>query len=175
MGQYFRHLRKIPWIPEFKWVDTAEEAADTINRPHKDYPERVSDTKLAIQNIHLFAEDAEPSIDTDYLLGVHYQVFGEEKHAGQFRRVNVKVGDHVCPHPSVLESMMEDLVHIHKDRFQTMNDFSNPLGAKVIIDWYTDFETIHPFEDGDGRVGGIIVALFSHKWFPEKGYLVPGQ
>ena len=179
MGQYFRHLRKIPWIPEFKWVSTVEEAADTINRPYEDYPNRVFDTQEAIEYGLEIEGKFEVSISELNLCSIHHWVFHNTLHAGNYRNFNVRVGDHICPHPSVLEGLMSDLVLIHTPFIQdieTSSRFNKILGAKeVLTDWYSDFETIHPFEDGNGRVGGIIVALFSHKWFPENGYLVPCQ
>ncbi len=172
MGQYFRHLRKIPWIPEFKWVSTVEEAADTINKPHEDYPTRVSNTQLILENREGFGI----SISKLNLTSIHHWVFNDTPHAGNYRNVNVKVGDHVCPHPSVLEELMSDLVLIHTPKIVKDRDWEVvKCPVEELTDWYTDLETIHPFEDGNGRVGGIIVALFSHKWFPEKGYLVPCQ
>jgi fido (protein-threonine AMPylation protein) len=27
--------------------------------------------------------------------------------------------------------------------------------------WYQQFETIHPFIDGNGRVGGVVIAVLS--------------
>ncbi len=182
MGQYFRYLRKIPWIPGFKWVSTVEEAADTINRPHEDYPYRVGDTKEAIEESQEFTDYISPCIEISYLQGIHYQVFGNESHGGQFRTVNVRIGDYIPPKFDTIYSMMEQLVLLTGTRLDHSNKVAvfadrgrNISYIENLVDWYTDFETIHPFEDGNGRVGGIIIALFSYKWFPEKGYLVPCQ
>ena len=36
------------------------------------------------------------------------------------------------------------------------------LHTENLIHWYSDFETIHLYQDGNGRTGGIIVAAFSY-------------
>ena len=161
MGQYFRHLRTVPWIPIFKWVDSIAEAADRINLPHKDYPARIPTTHLAIDSKAL-------PIDIKSLRKIHKKVFGDTPHGGKFRKVNVRVGSHVAPEHSQVSSLMKELL-LHR--------WVNPLiqTEEALIDWYTDFETIHPFQDGNGRVGGIVVAQYSHLWFPEKGWMASQQ
>ena len=48
-----------------------------------------------------------------------------------------------------------------------------PISQENLRHWYFDFETIHPFVDGNGRVGGIIIAAATHR---QHGiYLAPGQ
>ena len=46
---------------------------------------------------------------------------------------------------------------------------------EILLDWYSDFETIHPFQDGNGRVGGVVVAVYSNLWSTEGKYLAPCQ
>ena len=166
MGQYFRHLRIAPWNPTFKWVDSIAEAADMINRPHEDYPTRIPTTHLAI--------DSKVSpISARALRKTHKNVFGDTPHGGKFRKVNVRVGHHVAPKHSQVSALMKDLCDIHTHLIKADKDYARPTQA--LIDWYTDFETIHPFQDGNGRVGGIVVAQYSHLWFPEKGWMASQQ
>jgi fido (protein-threonine AMPylation protein) len=49
--------------------------------------------------------------------------------------------------------------------------YGRPETVEALKGWYTDFETIHPFQDGNGRVGGVIVAAWSHMLEPDRGYL----
>ena len=161
MGQYFKHLRTVPWNPTFKWVDSIAEAADMINLPHEDYPMRIPATQLAIESKVL-------PMDTKSLHKIHKKVFGDMSFGGKFRDLNVRVGLHVAPNHSQVSSLMKELL-LHR--------WVNPLiqTEEALIDWYTDFETIHPFQDGNGRVGGIVVAQYSHLWFPEKGWMASQQ
>lgn len=167
MGQYFRHLRIAPWNPTFKWVDSIAEAADMINLPHEDYPMRVPTTHLAIESKIL-------PMDIKSLHKIHKKVFGDTPHGGKFREVNVRVGSHVAPEHSQVSALIKKLL---VKTYMELSSIHSPLiqNEEVLIDWYTDFETIHPFQDGNGRVGGIVVAQYSHLWFPEKGWMASQQ
>lgn len=64
--------------------------------------------------------------------------------AGEYRDVQVRIGGEIPPHPSVVEDLMDELV----DR--------TPTTGVEAINWHVDFEKIHPFQDGNGRVGRLL-------------------
>jgi len=167
MARHFEHLRKRSWSPGFHWVKTVDEAADAINLPHEDFPFRVEATVFAVENQFL-----RPTtkgwmwIDNRRLLRIHQRVFGDQSFAGRWRDVRVGIGDHIAPDPERVPHLMEELEVRH---------WENMFSVEALKDWYWDFETIHPFQDGNGRVGGIILGSYSHAWHPNKGYLVPEQ
>ncbi len=66
--------------------------------------------------------------------------------AGEYRSVQVRVGSDVPPHPTIVEDLIDDLL----DRVPS-------TGAEA-IQWHVDFEKIHPFADGNGRVGRLLYA-----------------
>ena len=78
---YFDHLRAIPWSPTFTWVPTAHEAADRINRPHEDYPLRVSQTELALLHVR-----GQASVPNTTILEVHRIIFGDKPFVGSGER-----------------------------------------------------------------------------------------
>lgn len=77
--------------------------------------------------------------------------------AGKFRNCNVRVGDYVAPTFDQVKRLMEQWL-MNFSRVETVK-----LGAKVfpcelkIKKAHVVFEKIHPFEDGNGRVGRIIM------------------
>lgn len=157
----FGHLRAIPWDPSFEWVATAREAANQINSFHEDYPKYVDITKSTLLGV---ASLRIPYIRNSTLLNVHGRIFSDQPLAGKWREVNVRVGSHFPPEKSRIANLMKNL----EDAYLISD-------CKDLADWYTDFETIHPFQDGNGRVGGVIVAAYSHCMHPERGWYTPKQ
>lgn len=89
-------------------------------------------------------------------------VRGDEKSPGEFRKSQNWIGYAGCtlntasfipPAPSEMEKSLNDLEkYIHEDSFI-------PNLIKIALIHY-QFETIHPFLDGNGRMGRLLIVLF---------------
>lgn len=105
---------------------------------------------------------------------------------GEYKsRPNEVGGNKTCPPEKVTEEIKKLLTNYNKKQTKTIND---------IIKFHKDFETIHPFQDGNGRVGRLIMfkeclannivpfiiedefKLYYYRglkeWNNEKGYLI---
>ena len=156
---YFGHLRKYPWEPTFSWLGTSAEAADQINSFHEDYPKYVEATKLALDGV-----EARSRILNSQLSAIHRSIFSDQPFTGKWREVNVVVGIHRPPSVKEIGRLMSELENLYVISY-----------LDTLIEWYKDFETIHPFQDGNGRVGGVIVAAYSHSLYPDSGWLTVEQ
>ena len=76
--------------------------------------------------------------------------------AGSFRAVNVAVGEHIAPPHTQVSTLMQQL-------FAWLADSDEHLLIKSCVFHY-EFEFIHPFRDGNGRIGRLwqSVILMAH-------------
>lgn len=81
---------------------------------------------------------------------------------GCYRMYNVRIGQRLCPSPFLILSQMKDLVQRINEFQETRNHKTETRAdkgelLKQISDFHFDFEEIHPFIDGNGRTGRILV------------------
>lgn len=103
-------------------------------------------------------------LNLDLIKRLHEKVFsGAEMKTGNFRTKQVWIGSggagidqaqYVPPPPEEIEGLLGNLVkYINDPEIDEM-----PVLIKIAIAHY-QFEAIHPFEDGNGRIGRLLVLL----------------
>lgn len=94
-------------------------------------------------------------LDRDTILLLHAMLIGgiDDDIAGRFRKKGeyVRVGMHIAPAPEQVEHMIEDTL-------QAFAGDLEPFFVDRIAKFHLDFERIHPFNDGNGRIGRVIIA-----------------
>lgn len=90
----------------------------------------------------------------DIILVLHQMLIGniDDNIAGRFRTKGeyVRVGTHIAPPPEQVESLIEQTLQ------NFMSDIESFFSDKV-AKFHLDFETVHPFNDGNGRIGRVII------------------
>ena len=154
------------WKPTFNWVETSTESASQINSFHDDFPKFSRSTRVVIDELSEYAVPVRVSQNS--IMNVHYQIFkhkGQSFQPGRYRECDVIVGNYKPPNYKWVGMHMQDLVNEH--------EYIHDL--KELYDFYCKLESIHPFVDGNGRVGGTLVAIISHAISPANGYWTPCQ
>ena len=96
----------------------------------------------------------EMEIDKETIILLHQMLLGgiNDQIAGRFRETGeyVRVGTHVAPPPEQVERLADAL----------LLEYTSDLGSFFldrIVRFHLGFETIHPFNDGNGRIGRTII------------------
>ena len=92
-------------------------------------------------------------LSKELILLIHQMLIGgiDDKIAGRFRGQGefVRVSTHIAPAPEHIERMIENLL------IEYSSDH-NAYFVDKISKFHLDFERIHPFVDGNGRIGRVL-------------------
>jgi Fic family protein len=125
-------------------------------------PREIQEARNAIKAYDLYTR-WQPSAEKDLLAAHGVLMSGLLDAPGTYRSggVGVMAGDeviHMAPPASRVPSLMRDLLHWLKTTDE------HPLIASSVFHY--EFEFIHPFEDGNGRMGRLWQTLILSQWNP---------
>ena len=140
---------------------------ENTNRNVSDVVNYIKATEFALNRLHSLPLCNRLIKETHAVLmeGVR----GQEKSPGEFRYSQNWIGGqgstiqnarYIPPNPEDMQTAMSDL-----EKYMTGDDSLDPLIQAALIHY--QFETTHPFLDGNGRVGRLLITLF----LMEKGIL----
>lgn len=143
---------------------TLEETREIIhdkfapNKPLRDIKETEAHSKVFLAMLN-----NKEKITKELLLRWHKDIFGEVKEgiSGRFRDYLVRVGPYLAPDWQDVEDLMKELVVFINENLGRMSPIE--LAGRS----HYKFEKIHPFGDGNGRIGRLLMNyILWHEGYP---------
>ena len=124
------------------------------NKPIRDIQETINHSKTFFKAIN-----EKSDISADMIVRWHKEIFLDTKQdiAGRFRDYLVRVGDYGAPDWQDINKLIKELFEWYSKNKKMMHPVE--LAARA----HYKFEKIHPFGDGNGRVGRLITAYLLRK------------
>ena len=116
----------------------------------------IFEAKNLARVINYIRKSKEKELNQELILLFHKMLIGgiDDNIAGRFRQKGeyVRVGTHIAPAPEHVQRMIESIIL----------DYASDLDTYFldkIAKFHLDFETIHPFNDGNGRIGRVLICF----------------
>lgn len=161
------------WQPTFTNVDDVRIAADSILRPHEDYCLAMHDVVVnIIEREVAFAKTQEVyNINIRDVFSIQKELFDQKIKKVQetnswhlpslyislgVRKITVKLPNTTPPAPIYIPDLLKNIFPITVE-----NGVFKTSTTTNLVEWFKIFQTIHPLDDLNGRVGGIILNILS--------------
>ena len=118
---------------------------------------------IAAAELFVFGLDSETEISTQLLLEIHNIAFSElYDWAGSWRKTTVTVGQLTPPEPSKVLQLMYQF--INNLNFKVRNAATQQDHIDCLTFAHYEFIRIHPFNNGNGRTGRILMNIVALKF-----------
>jgi Fic family protein len=134
-------------LEQVRAIEEGREIPATAQRPRREVANYFAGLRFVEKNAKADA------ITNAQVLRLHRIMAGEvmdQGKAGQYRTIRVRVGGYVAPPPGRVQPMMSDLLAWWN---RDATEISPVLSSAIL---HHQFETIHPFADGNGRTGRML-------------------
>ena len=134
-------------LEQVRAIEEGREIPATAQRPRREVANYFAGLRFVEKNAKRI-----PISHTE-ILKLHRIMAGEvmdQGKAGEYRTIRVRVGNYIAPLPEKIEPMMSELLDWWNKHAATIS----PILSSAIL--HHQFETIHPFADGNGRVGRML-------------------
>ena len=141
MEQTFRTNLRQEKRDHILWTEAIHSAAIE----NENNPERIE------KHQHALAEFLAKPLTPNSLLEMHRRMMAGQSHAspGRYRSIEIIIGEYRPPRSEFIPSLMDEL-------FTFMGENGNNQIARAT--WaHVEFESIHPFADGNGRTGRALL------------------
>ena len=158
------------WQPEFEFTDSIYDVVDSILKPHEDYG-----LGLHSELIKILEEEKETDfISFDKACKYQKRLFNHKlslitaEYAWLpnlyidlgIRNTDVIVGNWIPPKHYSIWNLIDMCFPISTGQWHMISNHNEIL--KNLTQWFKVFQTIHPFNDLNGRVGGLIINIISY-------------
>jgi len=128
-------------------------------KPNKETQLVMNYTKALHKALSLTQEENIPLISSRVILSAHKTLMqtghGEKSNPGNYRKQSVRVGNLVPPPPHLIAELIAQLEQ-YSNIINTDSELPPLIRAGLV---HVQFETIHPFLDGNGRIGRLLIVL----------------
>lgn len=118
---------------------------------------------IAAAELFVFELDSETEISTQLLLNIHRIAFSElYDWAGSWRTTNVTVGQLTPPDPSKVLQLMYQFIDNLNYKIRNATNQQDHIDCLTFAHY--EFISIHPFNNGNGRTGRILMNIVALKF-----------